>query len=77
MLLMNLRLEPLVLNGRKLFAGTAAAQLGACLHFCALPARLAACLPARNFRFRHERVQIKVESTLTLMAVAGHVIDGS
>lgn len=35
------------------------------------------CLPARNFRFRHERVQIKVESTLTLMAVAGHVIDGS
>lgn len=74
MLLMNLRLEPLVLNGRKLFAGTAAAaQLGACLHFSALPA----CLPARNFRFRHERVQIKVESTLTLMAVAGHVIDGS
>lgn len=38
---------------------------------------LPACSPARNFRFRHERVQIKVESTLTLMAVAGHVIDGS
>lgn len=81
---MNLPLEQLVLNGRTTFSSQLAAHISRCVPALVLSE---SCLLAHNFRFRHELVQIKVESsrvesdsahvTGLLMAVAGHVIDGS